>query len=67
MNWVKLSERKPPRETKYLVYAPSAELGCPLMTTAWYHPKGDKWSLILSPWDQGITHWMEILPPADPD
>lgn len=66
MEWVKLSERKPPRDANYLVHWPSADPDKALVTTAWYHPR-EGWSLIPHAWIKGITHWMELPEPPKPE
>ncbi len=61
--WIPLSERLPPRDDRYLVYAPSADPDKPMILIAWFHPDSKKWSLILEIWSSAITHWMEVPGP----
>lgn len=58
MTWISVKDRRPDREDRFLVNAPCADPGKPLVTVAWYHPKSRSWSL--SPFTP--SHWMEVPP-----
>jgi hypothetical protein len=65
VEWVPLAERMPAKDGRYLIYAPSADPGKPLIAVAWYHPAEREWTLIPYPWANVVTHWMEVpTPPA---
>ncbi len=61
--WIPLTDRFPPRDDRYLVFAPSSDRDKPMILIAWFHPDSKKWSLILEIWSAAITHWMEVPGP----
>ena len=60
--WKKLEEEKPPRDSQYLVCAPSLDPDKPLIAMAWYNPETG-WSLLPQPWIEAITDWQDVKPP----
>lgn len=69
--WIKCSDRLPVDGGSVMVYAPSADLDCPLITTAWYEPPDSThelkgWQLLPKVWCEAITHWMpNPAPPVE--
>ena len=53
----------PTEEGVYIIYAPSADPGCPLMVSAFWFKEECCWSLV-PVWNAAVTHWMPL--PAAP-
>lgn len=65
VEWVKLSDRKPPRDGMYLFFAESYDPENPIISILWYDATKDSWRMSPAMIDIGITHWMELPePPA---
>jgi len=62
-DWIELEKQKPSEDSKYLVYAPSADPGKPLIAISWYNPETG-WSLLPQVWLDAITHWQKLKPPC---
>ena len=61
--WTSCSDKMPPKEGQYIIYAPSADPKRPLMAMAWYD-ENFGWSLVPNVWRRAITHWMKL--PSEP-
>jgi hypothetical protein len=62
MQWIKLADRQPPTDGKYLVFAENAA-GEAFVHVAWWQ---DGWSLLPDVWCRAISHWMPLpRPPAE--
>ena len=68
MKWIDINKEKPKESGPYMVHSPSADPYKPMICMAWYengkHGYKKGWSLMLTPFIKGITHWMKIEPPV---
>ena len=63
--WVAMSDKEPPRDELYLVYAPSCDPDRPFMGVAWYDRRGF-WYPLPKAWAGAVTHWATLpLPPKE--
>jgi len=61
--WISVADLMPPTDGLVLIHAPCADEGRPMITTAWYDPRGYGWSLLPPNWIKAITHWMPLPEP----
>lgn len=71
MTWINVKDRKPPRDSSYLVAIGPMADGEYFIRIAWYNPNEDpdmydRWSCLPTALLEYITHWMELPePPRD--
>ncbi len=61
--WIPVAERLPDKDALYIVCAPSADPDRPMLSIAWYDPRGFGWSLLAGVWIEALTHWMPMPEP----